>query len=75
MKWAKAQGGVTGYAHSASGLWIEPAPASKRLLVSCLTPLPSAFMVHMPQLGRSMFGQTWSAIFRPSADQAGKLRG
>ncbi len=32
MKWAKAQGGITGYAHSASGLWIEPAPAAKRML-------------------------------------------
>jgi len=32
MRWAKAQGGVTGYAHSASGLAVEPAPAAKRLL-------------------------------------------
>ena len=32
MRWAKAQGGVTGYAHSASGLAIEPVPAAKRLL-------------------------------------------
>ena len=32
MRWAKAQGGVTGYAHSASGLSIEPAPAAKRML-------------------------------------------
>lgn len=32
MRWAKQQGGVTGYAHSASGLWIEPGPAAKRML-------------------------------------------
>ena len=32
MRWAKAQGGVTGYAHSASGLAIDPSAASKRLL-------------------------------------------
>ena len=32
MRWAKAQGGVTGYAHSASGLWVDPAPATRRLL-------------------------------------------
>lgn len=32
MRWARQQGGVTGYAHSASGLWIDPVPASKRLL-------------------------------------------
>ena len=32
MRWAKQQGGVTGYAHSASGLWIEPTAAAKRLL-------------------------------------------
>lgn len=32
MRWAKEQGGVTGYAHSASGLHIDPEAASKRLL-------------------------------------------
>lgn len=32
MRWAKAQGGVTGYAHSASGLAIEPPNAAKRLI-------------------------------------------
>jgi len=32
MRWAKAQGGVTGYAHSASGLAIEPKPATTRLI-------------------------------------------
>lgn len=32
MRWAKQQGGVTGYAHSASGLWIESGPATKRFL-------------------------------------------
>jgi len=33
MKWAKAQGAVTGYAHSASGLEIDSLDASKRLFV------------------------------------------
>ena len=32
MRWAKAQGGITGYAHSASGLWVDPVPAARRLL-------------------------------------------
>ena len=32
MRWAKAQGGVTGYAHSASGLEINAPSAAKRLL-------------------------------------------
>lgn len=32
MRWAKAQGAVTGYAHSASGLGINPKAAAKRLL-------------------------------------------
>jgi hypothetical protein len=32
LRWAKEQGGVTGYAHAASGLEIVPASASKRLL-------------------------------------------
>ena len=32
MRWTKAQGGITGYAHSASGLAIEPAAAARRML-------------------------------------------
>lgn len=32
MRWAKAQGGVTGYAHSASGLAIDPVAAAKRFI-------------------------------------------
>lgn len=32
MRWAKQQGGYAGYAHSASGLAIDPESASKRLL-------------------------------------------
>ena len=32
MRWAKEQGGVTGYAHSASGLHIDPVSASDRIL-------------------------------------------
>jgi EF hand len=33
MRWAKQQGGFTGYAHSAIGLEVVPAVAAKRLLV------------------------------------------
>lgn len=32
MRWAKEQGGVTGYAHSASGLSINPAKEAQRLV-------------------------------------------
>ncbi|MCS7166224.1 MAG: CehA/McbA family metallohydrolase [Gemmatales bacterium] len=32
LRWAKAQGAVTGYAHSANGLQIQPENAAKRLL-------------------------------------------
>ena len=32
LRWAKAQGAVTGYAHSATGLAVDPAAASRRLL-------------------------------------------
>ena len=32
MRWAKEQGGYAGYAHSASGLWIDAESASRRLL-------------------------------------------
>lgn len=32
LRWAKRQGAVTGYAHSASGLHVEPKAAARRLL-------------------------------------------
>jgi hypothetical protein len=32
LRWCKEQGGVTGYAHSASGLWIDEKAATDRLL-------------------------------------------
>ncbi|MEM1070443.1 MAG: CehA/McbA family metallohydrolase [Planctomycetota bacterium] len=34
MRWAKEQGGYAGYAHSASGLWINPENAVKRMVAS-----------------------------------------
>lgn len=34
LRWAKAQGAVTGYAHSASGLEINPKPVARRLLTA-----------------------------------------
>jgi hypothetical protein len=34
MRWAKGQGAVTGYAHSASGLEIQPTSAARRLLAA-----------------------------------------
>jgi hypothetical protein len=34
MRWAKEQGGVTGYAHSASGLEIDPANAARRIVAA-----------------------------------------
>ncbi len=32
LRWAKAQGGFTGYAHSASGLAVDPPAASRRVM-------------------------------------------
>ena len=32
LRWCKEQGGVTGYAHSASGMWINEKSASERLM-------------------------------------------
>ncbi|MGI9471185.1 MAG: CehA/McbA family metallohydrolase [Rubripirellula sp.] len=32
MRWAKEQGGYAGYAHSASGLAIDPGPATQRMI-------------------------------------------
>jgi hypothetical protein len=37
LRWAKGQGAVTGYAHSASGLHIDPKAASERLLAELRT--------------------------------------
>src|SRR5260221_5312666 len=34
MRWAKAQGAVAGYAHSASGLQIDPPAAAHRMLAA-----------------------------------------
>lgn len=34
LRWAKAQGAITGYAHSASGLQIDPAAATKRFFAA-----------------------------------------
>lgn len=34
MRWAKLQGGVTGYAHSANGLNVDPAKSTRRLFVA-----------------------------------------
>jgi hypothetical protein len=34
LRWAKSQGAITGYAHSASGLQIDPAAATTRLLAA-----------------------------------------
>jgi len=33
LRWAKAQGAYTGYAHSGSGLQVDPAAAAKRLML------------------------------------------
>src|SRR5205823_2636646 len=37
MRWAKKQGACTGYAHSANGLEIDAAAASKRLMAALNT--------------------------------------
>jgi len=34
LRWAKSQGAITGYAHSASGLQIDPTAATKRLFAA-----------------------------------------
>ena len=59
MRWAKAQGGYTGYAHSASGLEIHSQNASRRLLAaldadkdSLLTPAEAANGLLPEEFGR-----------------------
>ncbi len=60
LKWAKAQGAVTGFAHSASGLQIDPALASERLLKQ-LDPDASG-LVSMAEATQGLLPASFAAI-------------
>lgn len=60
MRWAKAQGGVTGYAHSASGLAIEPIPAARRLMARLDTDQDGT--VAKTEAGDALLPEAWAAI-------------
>ena len=60
LRWAKEQGGVTGYAHSASGLEVNPHAAAKRLLVSC--DLNGDERVSRKEASRGFLPDTFEAI-------------
>ncbi|MFO1042560.1 MAG: CehA/McbA family metallohydrolase [Planctomycetaceae bacterium] len=64
MRWAKKQGGVTGYAHSASGLAIEPIPAAKRLLARC--DVDGNGKVSATEAGSTLLPEAFASIDRNS---------
>ncbi|MEW6303441.1 MAG: CehA/McbA family metallohydrolase [Verrucomicrobiota bacterium] len=68
LRWVKAQGGVTGYAHSGSGLQIEPANAAKRLLTA-LDANKDA-LLDQAEAARGLLTESFAAI---DADSDGRL--
>ncbi len=60
MRWAKAQGGITGYAHSASGLWVDPVPAARRLLKKY--DLDGDGVLSSDEAQPALLPETWAAI-------------
>ena len=60
MRWAKQQGGVTGYAHSASGLAIDAKNATNRLLTALDGDNDGRLSV--AEAGRGLFPEHFSAI-------------
>ncbi len=68
LQWAKAQGGVTGYAHSASGLQVNPAAASKQLLASLDRDKDGALSAR--EAAEGLLPETFKAV---DADRDGKV--
>jgi hypothetical protein len=62
MRWAKGQGAVTGYAHSANGLGVNPADASRRLLAELDTGADGAVSREEADAGRLPLPEPFEAI-------------
>jgi hypothetical protein len=61
MKWAKAQGAYTGYAHSASGLDVNPAAAAQRLFRE-LQSSPERIKLSRAEAARGLLPEDFAAI-------------
>jgi hypothetical protein len=68
MRWAKNQGAVTGYAHSASGLGVNPPAAARRLLVALDTDRDSK--LSPDEAAKGLLPEDFAAI---DADRDGAL--
>ena len=68
LRWAKAQGAVTGYAHSASGLEVNPKAAAARLLSALDSDKDSA--LSRPEAASGLLPEDFAAI---DTDQDGSL--
>ena len=68
LRWCKEQGGVTGYAHSASGLWIDEKSVSRRLITQLDTSKDS--LVSREEAGHALLPHSFERI---DADRDGHL--
>jgi hypothetical protein len=62
MKWAKEQGAVTGYAHSANGLGVNPKECAKRLLAELDTDKDGSISKEEAKKGRLPLPEPFAAI-------------
>ncbi|OYV87129.1 MAG: hypothetical protein B7Z73_10585 [Planctomycetia bacterium 21-64-5] len=60
MRWAKEQGGYTGYPHSGSGMQIEPGPASARMMAEFDADQDHALSVE--ESGRALLPEPFARI-------------
>src|SRR5262245_55872946 len=70
MRWAKEQGGVTGYAHSASGLGVNPDKAARRLFAELNTKQDTFIDKEEAAEGRLPLPEPFAAI---DTDKDGKI--
>jgi hypothetical protein len=70
MKWAKEQGAVTGYAHSANGLGVNPKEAARRLFAELDTDKDGFISADEVKNGRLPLPEPFATI---DADRDGKI--
>jgi Ca2+-binding EF-hand superfamily protein len=70
MRWAKEQGAITGYAHSANGLGVNPANAAKRLFAELDSNKDGVITEAEAKAGRWPLPEPFAAI---DADGDGKI--
>ncbi|MBN9122803.1 MAG: CehA/McbA family metallohydrolase, partial [Planctomycetes bacterium] len=70
MRWAKDQGAVTGYAHSANGLGVNPKECARRLLAALDTNTDGSISADETKKGKLPLPEPFAAI---DADGDGKI--